>query len=70
MVKQMDQPHAERPEGSEKEKDPTRDIIYRAPSLLPALYLQEVTESQLQLQPRLMATPNRRFHDPDPWPPS
>lgn len=70
MDKQMDQSRVEKPEGSGKGKDPTRDIIYGAPSLLPALYLQEVTESQLQLQPRLMAAPNRRFHDPDPWPPS
>lgn len=30
----------ERSEGSEKEKDPIRDIMYGAPSLLPALYLQ------------------------------
>lgn len=40
MDKQIGKPCVERSEGSEKEKDPTRDIIYGAPSPLPALYLQ------------------------------
>lgn len=40
MDKQIDKSCLERTEGSEKEKDPIRDIIYEAPSLLPALYLQ------------------------------
>lgn len=40
MDKQIGKPCVERSEGSEKENDPIRDIIYGAPSLLPALYLQ------------------------------
>lgn len=35
----MGKPSAERPGQTEKEKDP-RDVIYRAASLPPALYLQ------------------------------